>query len=131
MNNLQYFFDREADILYVSKGDPRADVESEEVGDGIIARLDPVTREIVGFTILNFLKRTEEGLPAVVLPFRVDLVSCLRSSRNKLASPFRHYRESGNPVFLVFPGFRLALAIASLAGMTANFCCEFRRHHTS
>jgi uncharacterized protein YuzE len=73
MNNLQYFFDREADVLYVSRGVPRSDVESEEVGDGVIARLDPVTREIVGFTILNFLKRTEEGLPAIVLPFRADL----------------------------------------------------------
>lgn len=73
MSNLQYFFDREADVLYVSKGAPRADVESEEVGDGVIARLDPVTKEVVGFTILNFLKRTEQGLPAVVLPFRVDL----------------------------------------------------------
>lgn len=73
MNNLQYFFDREADVLYVSKGAPRADVESEEVGDGIIARVDPVTQEIVGFTILNFLKRTEQGLPAVILPFQIDL----------------------------------------------------------
>ncbi|TAJ80446.1 DUF2283 domain-containing protein [bacterium] len=73
MNNLQYFFDREADILYVSKGEPRADIESDEVGDGIIARVDPVTHEIVGFTILNFLKRTEQGLPAIVLPFRIDL----------------------------------------------------------
>lgn len=73
MNNLQYFFDREADVLYVSKGQPRSNVESDEVGDGIIARLDPVTREIVGFTILNFLKRTEQGLPAIVLPFRADL----------------------------------------------------------
>ena len=73
MNNLQYFFDKEADVLYVSKGDPRANVESEEVGDGIVARLDPVTREIVGFTILNFLKRTEEALPAIMLPFRADL----------------------------------------------------------
>jgi hypothetical protein len=59
------------------------------------------------------------------------LVSYLRRSRNKSAFSFRHYRESGNPVFLVFPGFRLALATASLAGMTTNFCCEFRRHHTS
>ena len=73
MNNLQYFFDKEADVLYLSKGAPRGDVESEEVGDGIIARLDPVTREIVGFTILNFLKRTEQGLSAIVLPFRADL----------------------------------------------------------
>ena len=73
MNNLQYFFDREADILYVSKGEPRADIESDEVGDGIIARVDPVTHEIVGFPTLNFLKRTEQGLPAIVLPFRIDL----------------------------------------------------------
>jgi uncharacterized protein YuzE len=73
MNNLQYFFDKEADVLYVSKGNPKADVESEEVGDGIIARLDPVTGEIVGFTILNFLKRSEQGLPAIVLPFHADL----------------------------------------------------------
>ena len=66
MNNLQYFFDREADVLYVSKGQPRSDAESDEVGDGIIARLDPVTREIVGFTILNFLSGDEPtwgGLP--------------------------------------------------------------------
>lgn len=73
MNNLQYFFDKDADVLYVSSGPPRGDGESEEVGDGIIARLDPVTREIVGFTILNFLKRAEQGLPAIVLPFRADL----------------------------------------------------------
>ena len=73
MNNMQYYFDREADVLYVSKGAPRADVDSEEVGDGIIARRDPVTKEIVGFTILNFLKRSEGGLPPIVLPFQVDL----------------------------------------------------------
>ena len=59
--------------MYVSQGEPRSDVESEEVGDGVVARVDPITREIVGFTILNFLKRTEQGLPAVVLPFRVEL----------------------------------------------------------
>lgn len=73
MKPLQYFFDKEADVLYLSQGEPRADAESEEVGDGIVARFDPVTREVVGFTILNFLKRAEQGLPAVVLPFRADL----------------------------------------------------------
>lgn len=73
MSSLRYFFDREADILYVSQGEPRPDAESEEVGEGIIARLDRQTREVVGFTILNFLKRTEQGLPAVVLPFRAEL----------------------------------------------------------
>lgn len=73
MNALQYFFDKEADVLYVSRGDPRPDADSEEIGEGIVARFDPVSREVVGFTILNFLKRAEQGLPPVVLPFRADL----------------------------------------------------------
>jgi uncharacterized protein YuzE len=73
MNALQYFFDKEADVLYVSRGEPKADADSEEVGDGIVARFDPVTHEVVGFTILNFLKRTDRELPAVILPFRAEL----------------------------------------------------------
>jgi hypothetical protein len=39
-------------------------------------------------------------------------------------SYFRHCRESGNPDCVEFPGFRLALAIASLAGMTPELCSE-------
>ena len=70
---LQYFFDKETDILYVSQGPPRADAESEEVGDGIIARFDPQTHEVIGFTILNFLKRSDQPLPAIVLPFKAEL----------------------------------------------------------
>lgn len=70
---LQYFFDKEADILYVSQGPPRADAESDEVGDGIIARLDPRTHEVIGFTILNFLKRSDRPLPTTVLPFKAEL----------------------------------------------------------
>ncbi|MDP3722137.1 MAG: DUF2283 domain-containing protein [Candidatus Omnitrophota bacterium] len=72
-DTLQYFFDKDADILYVSQGPPRADVDSDEVGDGVIARLDPQTHEVVGFTILNFLKRSDQPLPAIVLPFKTEL----------------------------------------------------------
>ena len=38
---LQYFFDKEADILYVSQGLPRADAESEEVGTASSRGLTP------------------------------------------------------------------------------------------
>jgi ABC-type nitrate/sulfonate/bicarbonate transport system substrate-binding protein len=34
-----------------------------------------------------------------------------------------HARESGHPDLFAFPGFRLALPIASLAGMTSEFLC--------
>jgi len=36
----------------------------------------------------------------------------------------RRTGESRYPDVLEFPGFRVALAIASLPGMTMHFCCE-------
>lgn len=72
-DTLQYLFDKDADILYVSQGTPRADAESDEVGDGIIARFDPATHEVIGFTILNFLKRSSPSPAPIVLPFKADL----------------------------------------------------------
>jgi len=36
------------------------------------------------------------------------------------ARPDRHTRESGYPEVFDFPGFRVALAIASLPGMTPD-----------
>ncbi|MGH7962359.1 MAG: DUF2283 domain-containing protein [Candidatus Binatia bacterium] len=70
---LQYFYDAEADVLYVSNGVPRADADSDEVGEGIVARFDPTTHEVIGFTILNFLKRAGKALPALTLPFTAEL----------------------------------------------------------
>ena len=57
-------------------------------------------------------------------PF-ASLVSRLRNSMNNSISPCRHSRGSGNLGFLGSPGFRLALAIASLAGMTRNYVTNF------
>ena len=55
------------------------------------------------------------------------LVSWNQSSLKKSASPARHARESGHLEPFEIPGFRVALAIASLPGMTIN---ELLRHHT-
>src|SRR2546428_1294768 len=54
------------------------------------------------------------------------VVSRLRCSLNKLVPPGRHYRESGNPVFLMFPGFRLSQTRPECRG---HLCAEFLRHH--
>ena len=70
--NIQYSFDREADVLYLSKGDPYPEVESEEVGDDIIIQRDRITGDVVGFTILNFLKRAGGGLDKVTLPLEAS-----------------------------------------------------------
>jgi uncharacterized protein YuzE len=70
---LQYCFDKEADILYISQGPPRAEADSEEVEDGIVARFDPSTHAVIGFTILNFLKRADQHFPTTALPFKAEL----------------------------------------------------------
>jgi len=52
-------YDPEADVLYISFGEPRP-AEGLDIGDGTILRVDLETDEIVGLTILDFSKRTEE-----------------------------------------------------------------------
>src|SRR5919106_4736024 len=46
-----------------------------------------------------------------------------------LRSPTCHTREGGYPEYLDFPGFRVALAIASLPGMTQILFNELQKHH--
>ena len=69
-NNIKYYFDKEADILYFTKGDPEEKHISREIDEGIIARIDPKTSKIVGFTILNFLKRQVNT--AIELPLSAE-----------------------------------------------------------
>ena len=40
---LIFQYDRDADILYISKRHPYPEQESEEVSDGVVARLNPAT----------------------------------------------------------------------------------------
>src|SRR5262247_4722289 len=56
-------------------------------------------------------------------------VSRNESSPSRSARAHRHTRESGYPEVFEFPGFRVALAIASLPGMTPKILNRFREHH--
>ena len=60
-------YDPEADVLYCSYGPPREAV-SEETSEGIIVRRDPETREVVGFTVLDFSRRFHEKPGEVLTP---------------------------------------------------------------
>ena len=53
---IMFWFDKEGDVLDISIGKPKKAV-SKEVGDDIIVRMNPKTKEVLGFTILNFTKR--------------------------------------------------------------------------
>lgn len=50
-------YDRAADILHINRRDPYAAQESEELGDDVIARLNPVTCAIENLEILFFSTR--------------------------------------------------------------------------
>jgi uncharacterized protein YuzE len=49
---MQLSYDTDADILYLSIGNPRPAI-SREVGNDVILRLDPDTGAVIGLTILN------------------------------------------------------------------------------
>jgi len=54
---LAFQYDREADILYINTIQPYAEQESEELGDEIIARLNPHTRKVENLEVLFFTSR--------------------------------------------------------------------------
>ncbi|NJL60065.1 MAG: DUF2283 domain-containing protein [Desulfobacteraceae bacterium] len=60
--NLTFRYDRQGDILYINTCQPYSEQESEEIGDEIVARMNPKTGEIENIEVLFFstrLLRTE------------------------------------------------------------------------
>ena len=54
---LTFQYDRDADILYISKRPPYPEQESEEIGDDVIARLNSETGEVENLEVLFFSTR--------------------------------------------------------------------------
>jgi len=69
---LIFQYDREADILYVNKRPPYPEQESEELGDEVIARLNPETGEIENLEVLFFSTRLLRH-DLLELPIKADL----------------------------------------------------------
>jgi uncharacterized protein YuzE len=58
---LIFKYDREADILHIDKCAPYPEQESEELGDEVIARLNPATGQIENMEVLFFSTRLLRG----------------------------------------------------------------------
>lgn len=58
---LEWDYDAEADVLYLSLGSPRA-AEGVDVGEGVVLRYDPEQREVVGLTVVGLRARLLRGL---------------------------------------------------------------------
>jgi len=54
-------YDREADVLYLSFGDPRPAV-GVEIGHGLVLRYDEARQEVVGLTVIGLRERLGRGL---------------------------------------------------------------------
>ena len=54
---LTFKYDRAGDIFYISKTPPYPEQESQELGDEVIARLNPKTGEIENLEVLFFSTR--------------------------------------------------------------------------
>ena len=77
-DELNFLYDHAADVLYVSKGHP-AYTDYAELNDDVILRLDPLTKEVVGFTIVDFVGRFAKG----ALPLRVPLSVTFEQANKK------------------------------------------------
>ena len=58
---LDWEYDEEADVLYLSTGEPRAAL-GVDIGDGIVVRYDESAKEVVGLTVVGLRERTLRGL---------------------------------------------------------------------
>lgn len=76
---LRFEYDREADILHIDKCVPYAEQTSEELGDEVIARLNPTTRAVENLEVLFFSTRL---LRADLLELPVDAEMRLTGSRS-------------------------------------------------
>jgi uncharacterized protein YuzE len=69
---LTFKYDRQGDILYINKMPPYPEQESEELGDEVIARLNPKTGEIENLEVL-FLSTRLLRSDLFELPITADL----------------------------------------------------------
>ena len=60
---IQFHYDREADVLYLSVGRPQR-AKTIEVGEDFILRLHPKTAEVIGMTIIDFSRHFPKLRPA-------------------------------------------------------------------
>ena len=61
--SLNWEFDEEADVLYISVGKPRPAI-GVYIGEGVVVRFDGKKKEVIGLTIIGFRARTLQGLKA-------------------------------------------------------------------
>ena len=60
--SLDWDYDEEADVLYLSMGQPGPAL-GVDIGDGVVLRYDEARREVVGLTLIGLRERLMRSLP--------------------------------------------------------------------
>ncbi len=89
-DQLDFLYDREADVLYVSKGHP--DYTDYQELDDLVLRLDPRTKEIVGFTIIDFEGRFARNHAPVTIPLKATFARTKSRKPRAVAESKSAYR---------------------------------------
>ena len=61
-DSLRWDYDEEADVLYLSIGDPKPAV-GVDIGEGIVVRYDESEKQIIGITLTGLRERVLKNLP--------------------------------------------------------------------
>ncbi len=72
-NNFKLEYDKDDDILYISKGELTNADTSEELGDDVVIWRNKKTKKVSGFTVLNLSKIASKKSGNINLPFEVEL----------------------------------------------------------
>ncbi len=59
--HITWDYDEEADVLYISVGEPRPAL-GVDIGEGVILRYDEAAKEVVGLTLIGLRERLLKGL---------------------------------------------------------------------
>ena len=70
-DGMKIFYDREADVLYVTRGKPEY-TDYVEHSDDVILRLDPETKQLIGFPIIDFSQHFAKQESDITLPFGIE-----------------------------------------------------------
>lgn len=82
---LNFLYDKDADVLYVSLGKP-AYTDYQEIGENLILRLDPETESIVGFTVLDFIAQANNQETPLHIPLQAKFERTRRAHRLRTAA---------------------------------------------
>ena len=64
-------FDAKSDVMYLSFGEPREAISLEHK-QGLVIRMDPETSEVVGLTIVDFMRRLSASGETLSVPIGIQ-----------------------------------------------------------